>query len=460
MFTRLMFDRKWIVNHAGPCKPVGQYGFRVCPPAKPAAPVLTADQPWEGMSNGWGTLRIEDGRWRLWYEAWDEHYRDDFDGRLCYAESPDGVQWTKPALGLIDFNGSTANNIVIDGKMTGLGFHGSSVFVDPTSPPDARYRCIFMGGARPWDDRGWYALYPMSFAYSADGIRWTWGLPEPGTWVHPPVASFASDTQSVVWWDERARQYVGYFRNWDPSVGRTIGRSTTNTFGRWPHPETVLTADEADPFGQDLYNNAASRYEVAGDHAVFLFISVFDHDTDTLQIQVATSRDGKSFKRLCRDPFVAAGETFDRGGAYMCPGIHRVGDELVMLYHAVPYRHGEASPEKIRFAGSYVALRFPQDRIQGLHAEDFAGNVPFAGTGATLNATVAPGGRIRAGLLPAKDELAFLPGFAPEDCTPVTGDGTALPLQWAGGTPPAVEGGLEMRLYLEGATLYSYSCSG
>lgn len=467
MPTRLMFDRRWIVNRHGPNAPRGDFAFRVAPPPKPAAPALGADKPWESMSTGWGTLLIEDGRWRLWYEAWDDRYRDDFDGRLCYAESADGVNWVKPELGLVAYDGSTANNIVFDGNMSGAGFHGHSVFIDPTSPPEARYRIIFMGGLRRWDKpEGGYPLQAMSFAYSADGIRWTWGLPGPQSALNPPFLPFGSDTQTVVRWDAGRRQYVGYFRTINPRYDRAIGRAVTSDLGRWPHPETILAADEQDPFGVDLYNNAAAVYCVPGDEGHFLFISMFDHARDTLSVQLATSRDGWHYKRLCRETFVTPGETFDRGGAYVCPGIHPVEDDLVMMYHAVPYRHGEAEPDKIRHAGSYVVLRFGRDRLQGLHAaESFECSVPLERTAdgrveVTLNATVSPGGQIRGGILTAKGEQPYLPGFSPGDCAPVIGDGVHLPLRWKGGAlpgPPANEA-LELRLLLQKATLFSYTC--
>lgn len=464
MTTHLLCDRQWIVNWTGPNCSRGTYRFQVAPPAKPAAPVLVADKPWESMSNGWGTLRIEEGCWRLWYEAWDDQYRNDFDGRLCYAESPDGVHWVKPELGLVEYRGNKANNIIFDGQMAGgLGFHGSSIFVDPTSPPEARYRLLFMGGLMRRENREDYGLHAMSFAYSADGLHWQWGVPEQESWLNPPVASFGSDTQSVAYWDERRRQYVGYFRTWEPSFGRAIGRATTDNFGRWPRPETILAADEDDPFGEDLYNNAAARYEVPGDAAHFFFISVFDHASDTLRIQLATSRDGRQYKRLCRDPFVSPGDTFDCGGAYMCPGIHQVGDESVMLYHAVPYKHDQAQPVNIRYAGGYVLLRFPRDRFQGLHADDyFECSLPVErnadGTLAvTLNAAVTPGGRLRAGILLAKYAQDYLPGFAPDDCEPLTGDGVRLPLRWKGGALPATDEPLELRLIIEKATVFGYS---
>ena len=78
----------------------------------------------------------------------------------------------------------------------------------------------------------------------------------------------------------------------------------------------------------------------------------------------------------------------------------------------------------------------------------------------TLNAIVAPGGRIRAGILPARREQAYLPGFGPGDCTPVTGDGVGLPLRWKGGNVPPhpADDPVELRLILEKATLFSYTC--
>jgi len=73
---------------------------------------------------------------------------------------------------------------------------------------------------------------------------------------------------------------------------------------------------------------------------------------------------------------------------------------------------------------------------------------------------VAPGGRILAGVLPAKYEKAYLRGFAPSDCTPITGDGVNLPLCWKGGALPPypTHEPLEIRLTMEKATLFSYTC--
>ena len=44
----------------------------------------------------------------------------------CYAESKDGIHWTKPDLGLFEFDGSKKNNIVWDGP----GAHNFTPFKD------------------------------------------------------------------------------------------------------------------------------------------------------------------------------------------------------------------------------------------------------------------------------------------------------------------------------------------
>ena len=42
----------------------------------------------------------------------------------CYATSQDGLTWVKPELGLVDFQGSRANNLVVRGP------HGAGIFKD------------------------------------------------------------------------------------------------------------------------------------------------------------------------------------------------------------------------------------------------------------------------------------------------------------------------------------------
>ena len=61
----------------------------------------------------------------------------------AYAESDDGIHWTKPKLGIIEFNGSSENNLVWDGPAENL-----AVFRDdnPNCHPAERYKSL----ARSW----------------------------------------------------------------------------------------------------------------------------------------------------------------------------------------------------------------------------------------------------------------------------------------------------------------------
>lgn len=72
--------------------------------------IVKIDKPWEGYHNfGIGVLH-HDGTYYLYYRAmpgerFGKHY-------AAVALSKDGIHWTKPDLGLVEVNGTTANNVV------------------------------------------------------------------------------------------------------------------------------------------------------------------------------------------------------------------------------------------------------------------------------------------------------------------------------------------------------------
>ncbi|HUT75848.1 MAG TPA: hypothetical protein VM221_13560 [Armatimonadota bacterium] len=454
--TFLLADRKWLHWDFGDWAPEGRFRFRVCPPAKHAEPLLTADKPWEAMSTGWHTVLHDGGRYRCWYEAWGETYAHDSEGQLCYAESDDGLSWHKPELGLVEYRGATANNILIAGETAfyGYGLHGSSVFLDPTAPEQERYKLIYMGQMKGYFD-GWGCAVVQ--AYSDDGLHWQ--ARRHSCWDGPPtLLAHASDTQTVVFWDPSRRQYVGYFRTWEPGYARCIGRSETNDFYNWPAPRTIIRCDHLDAPGADLYNNAASRYESGGDSAYFIFTSVFNHDRDDLYVQLATSRDGIAFDRFDRASFIPNGPApFDRGGIYTAPGVLPFRRGLAIYYHGVSYKHGEASPSQIQYQGALGMVTLPRDRFQGIHADDeFAFSLqPFALEGGlSVNAETAPGGEARAALI-CDGKIAA--GFDFADCRPIVGDQPAGALSWKGELTPLMGKPVMLRLRLRQATVYAVS---
>jgi len=69
---------------------------------QPREIVLRFDQPWEGLYSGYETVLKDGDVFRFYYRGMPvaRHARDV--EVTCVAESRDGIQWTRPQLGLID----------------------------------------------------------------------------------------------------------------------------------------------------------------------------------------------------------------------------------------------------------------------------------------------------------------------------------------------------------------------
>ena len=77
---------------------------------------------------------------------------------LCYATSTDGLQWDKPELGFVEFEGSTANNILLQD----VSWTHCVLKDDADADGDRRYKLLYW----PEDGSGIYA------AFSPDGVHW------------------------------------------------------------------------------------------------------------------------------------------------------------------------------------------------------------------------------------------------------------------------------------------------
>ena len=64
---------------------------------------------------------------------------DEPTGVICYAESHDGINWVRPDLGLVEYNGSSKNNIIFNTQDGRLPVDSFQPFKDanPNAPPDA-----------------------------------------------------------------------------------------------------------------------------------------------------------------------------------------------------------------------------------------------------------------------------------------------------------------------------------
>jgi len=124
------------------------------------------DQPWEGNASGYCTLFQDGDIYRMYYRG-HRYLIDKKPLRMaqtetvCYAESKDGIHWTRPNLGFYQWKGSKENNIIFMGSPEA---HNFSPFKDsnPDCLPEQRYKAV--GGTTT--TKGLWTFQ------SADGIHW------------------------------------------------------------------------------------------------------------------------------------------------------------------------------------------------------------------------------------------------------------------------------------------------
>ncbi|MCC6822685.1 MAG: hypothetical protein IT579_18290 [Verrucomicrobia subdivision 3 bacterium] len=397
--------------------------LRMHPALKTGEQTLVPTQPWENASLNWFSVLRHDGKFRMWYECYDvEGWPTTNDTSFCYAESVDGLRWEKPNLGLFNYHGSTNNNILfreIGPPGAYSRVHGAGVFLDPTAPPAARYKCVsqgmFASSAPP---------YRVAGMVSADGLRWT-RLPN-------VICDLFADSQYSAFWDAAGDAFVLYGRV--GGRGRAIGRAPSRDFSHFEPLQLVLENEAA----RDLYNPAAVKYPDAA-NTYLMFPSVYDHQADTLAIHLAVSRDGIHWSYPDRaTPFIPLGSPgqFDSGSLYLGQGLVPVRDELWHYYSGSPLKHEQATLELLTNAANHRIYSRAKIRLDG-YVSAAAGNddgsfvtppLQFKGNALALNVAVRDGGRVRVGLL---DEAGRpVPGLTVADCVPITGDHIRHVVAW------------------------------
>ena len=203
---------------------------------------LTFDRPWEGSASMYVTVFRDGDLCRMYYRGCHLGVQQ---GKYtisaeytCYAESRDGIRWTRPNLGLFEVAGSRDNNVIL--MPDSGGTHNFSPFLDsrPGVPAAERYKAV--GGSAPG---GLFAFV------SADGIRWN-KLRDKQV-----ITKGAFDSQNVAFWDAARSEYRAYareFRN-----GRDIVTCTSKDFLTWTDP---VFLDYPPERTSELYTNQVQPY--------------------------------------------------------------------------------------------------------------------------------------------------------------------------------------------------------
>lgn len=441
---------------------------------------IVHDAPWEGAGSGYHTV-IRDGElYRMYYRGSKLGVEN---GKLkegrevyCYAESRDGIKFTKPELGLHEYDGSKRNNVI----WTGVGTHNFAPFLDtrPDCPAESRFKAL---GGLP-SQGGLFAFQ------SADGIRWSLMREA------PVVTKGAFDSQNLAFWDGTAGAYRAYFRTftegvttgkvWKPAGFRAIRTATSRDFLTWEN-EADLTYKNSP--AEHLYTNQVAPYFRAP-HLLIGFPTRYvergwsdsmralpelefrqqraaanlRYGTALTEGLLMSSRDGVRFERW-NEAFLRPGperpDTWLYGHQFIAwhavetdsslPGAPRE----MSLYAAEGSWHGNGNAIRrytLRLDG-FVSVTAP---LSG--GELVTKPLTFTGDQLTLNFASSAAGDIRVEIQDATGSP--LPGFTLDDCPPIFGDALERTVVWKGGDDVRqfADKPVRLRFVLRDSDLYSF----
>jgi hypothetical protein len=361
----------------------------------------------------------------------------------AYAESDDGMRWRLPQLDVVELDGMQTNVVLASA-------HGAAVIYDDAEPREER-RYKMLTGTRPSNC--------ISAFWSADGIHWTPAQRGPVIGTNPdcPMGFFRA----------RDGRYVVYHRVW--GHGRRVFRSESWDFLHWSaEPRLVFEPDAGDPTNVQFYGLGSSPYGPYELGTLWIY-RTDEGDPDIAKMggiqwpELAYARSGYAWHRLAQgQSFIpnGAGEAWDRGNLQVASAPLYMEDEIRFYFAGTVNRHRrswEHAPARLAEAGLGLATVQP-DRFISLDAGDEVGELltaafPLRSAEVLVNAAVAEDGAVHVGLLTASAEE--IPGFAPEDSAPITGDSTRHAVTWRSGAAAPVGQWVRLLIRARRAGLFS-----
>ncbi|GMV98802.1 MAG: hypothetical protein AMXMBFR83_31500 [Phycisphaerae bacterium] len=408
--------------------------LRLHPPT-PREVVFTFDAPWEGAMSGYVTVLHDGKRYRLYYRGGGDLGRE----YSCLAFSDDGVHWTRPKLGLIEYRGSKDNNIFWTGKEKAyFESHNFCPFLDtnPAAPPDQRWKAVT--SAKVPDTGGDRPKILMAFV-SPDGVHWKRLRDE------PIITDGAFDSQNTACWDAVNRQYVCFLRKAQKGM-RSVARSLSKDFVNWSKPELL---DFGDTPPEQFYTNAMQPY-LRAPHlyiglpmrfvppAVRNWVGLERRKTDGLSDAVfMSSRDGLHWNRAFLEAFIRPGlDPSMWGGAHgnstPALGVVQTGPEELSIYwseHYGNYPEGTIIPRLRR--GTLRPEGFVSVNAGYAGGEFTTRPLVFTGRRLTMNFSTSAVGGVRVEIQDATGRP--LPGYALAEATEIWGDELARVVTWKTG---------------------------
>ena len=424
----------------------------------PRGEALRYDAPWErgdGYSESFYTTVFKD----------DDIYRMYYRGHIystCYAESTDGINWTKPSLGLIEAGGTKENNVIL----TDTTHSAFSVFVDnkPGVPALERYKANLAS-----DDLDGLIGY-----VSGDGTHWKKVQDEP---IVPRTLPNHFDSQNVMFWSEIESRYLLYARHMDSGI-RATARQESEDFLNWSEPVPMKYSDtDSTRPSAHLYTNQTYPYFRAPHIYISLAARIFferlapTRDEEDFAANVGTPRSRKpgdcsdgvlmttrsgtrTYDFTFEESLVRPGIGFPNWTTrnnYPALGVVQTGPAEMSLYVNRHYEQSSAYLERmtLRLDG-FASVNAPF-----AEGEMITKPLRFSGSQLTLNYSTSAAGSIRVELLDSSGRP--IQGYRSQDCRELIGDEIERVVTWNGVSDVSSLAGnpIQVRFLMKDADLFS-----
>lgn len=415
----------------------------VLPAEKLPQPVIRGDKPWAQNPYAYGSFHFDDATKE--YEGWYQSINSGVELRMVmlYSLSTNGRRWERPNLGLVRFQGNTHNNIQL---AIGHLYSPSVVRLPDAVDGENPYRLAF------WDIRNG-STYDggggMYTAISSDGIHWEQMSEEPRL-IAKKESQSVSDVIDLMY-DPAIEKFVVHAKCWkwdgEKALYRMICRSQSEDFSKWSTPEVVFDPRANDPTSAQTYGMPVFKY---GGHYFGLLRVYHKPGNETIEVELAHSRDGKTWRRVAPGvsfvPVGAEGD-WDDGMVFVAPPVIRE-DEMEFFYG------GWDGPHNVGARRANIGLAtVPLGRLVALTPESGSGKVltqVIEGDPSQLTINVdASGGEVRVGVLDRLGEA--VPGCSLEDSEVFQGDTTNYSPRWGNQSePPALPARFQLLIELTG----------
>ena len=456
-----------------------------------AGEAIKYDQPWETDETGSGSFYtniFQDGDvYRMYYRGHST--------LLCYAESEDGINWNRPNLGLIDYQGSVQNNIIMPLIELGSGF-GAFLDTNPNASKSQRIKGNMRG---LWDDSTNSSnLYGYA---TSDSTNWSQIQDDPIILGSLPNHW---DAQNIIFWSEIESKYVIYARcivggdgklekNWEDVAKeifdkpdergiprfRSTARATSSDFFNWSEftPMEYSDTGSMTPSAQ-LYTNQTTPYFRANHIYISLPGRIFfkrmkkydipqdafdnmegfekyKYYGDTSDGAFMTTRAGSTrYDFTFRESFLKPGigdENWTTRNNYPASGVIQTSSTEMSIFIQRHYAQPSAYLERmtLRLDG-FSSLNAGYDEGQMLTK-----TLDFTGNKLELNYSTSAAGRIRVEML--DESGAPLEGYGIDDCDGLIGDEISGYVSWKGSTDLSKISGkpVKVRFVMNDADIYS-----